>query len=310
MSVRTVRYAHTEMPGGWRGWVFERAEKSIAGSRAANMRIGVAEWAQLWPTIIEQGFARSGENLIKVSARGQVARISVSSGAGSLNLICKQSHARGLAGRLASLLFVSRAWQNFVWGNRLLDAGVNTALPLMVMHRRRRGLWRESLLVTEAVVGAVDLDRACQVELRRLGGPELYRAKAELIRSLVQLLAGVQKLRLYHRDMKAPNVLVTGLSEGQHALQAVLVDLDGLRKRGKRAGRHTWQPVMRLNASLLDQAAVTRTDRLRFLKLMLWSIGQPPAAARGYWRMLELWSARFLSKQRAGARGKLSGYGR
>ena len=35
-----------------------------------------------------------------------------------------------------------------------------------------------------------------------------------------------------------------------------------------------------------------------------------PAAAKGYWRMLELWSARFLSKQRAGARGKLSGYGR
>ena len=310
MSFRTARYASMKMPGGWRGQVFERAEKPLAGSRAAAMRLSPSAWAELWPTIIEQGFARGGEKVIKVSAGGQVARMRASFGAGSIDLICKQNRARGIAGRLSSALFVSRAWRNFVWGNRLLDAGVSTALPLLVMHRRRSGIWRESLLITEAVAGAVDLDRACQVELRRLRGPVLYRAKAELTRSLVHLLAGLQRLGLYHRDMKAPNVLVTGLADGEQPVRAVLVDLDGLRRRGRRAGKHTWQAVMRLNASLLDHRIITRTDRLRFLQLVLWTIGQPPAAAKGYWHMLEVWSARFLRKQRAGAKGKLSGYAR
>jgi len=176
------------------------------------------------------------------------------------------------------------------------------------MHRRRRGIRRESLLVTEAIIGAVDLDRACQVELRRLSGARLYFAKAELTRSLVKLVAGLQALGLYHRDLKAPNVLVTGLAKEDRPVDAVLVDLDGLRQRGGLAGKRIWQPAMRLNASLSEHAVITRTDRMRFLQLHLRTMGQPISAAPGYWRMLEVWSRRFLAKQQSARRSKLSAY--
>ncbi|UCG33996.1 MAG: hypothetical protein JSU68_05030, partial [Phycisphaerales bacterium] len=235
-------------------------------------------------------------------------RIRIPFKAGPLDLIRKQSRARGLIGRLVSVLRTSRARMNFVRGNQLLDANVGTAVPLAVMNRRRAGIWRESLLITEAVQDAVDLDRACQVELRRLSGAALYQAKAQLIRSLVQMLAGVLSLGMYHRDMKAPNILVTGLSTDNQPVGAVLVDLDGLRRGGPRSLKRVWQPVMRLNASLQDHPVITRTDRLRFLQTVLWTVGHQRSAAKGYWHMLDAWTAQFLRKQRSASRGKLSAY--
>jgi hypothetical protein len=308
MSVATIRYAAVEMPDGWNGRVYERAGRAVAGSRAAAMAITAREWRDHWPRIVEQGFTDGAEHVIKTSAGGQVARIRIPFRAGPLDLICKQSRASGLIGRLASVVRTSPARMNFVRGNRLLDANVATAVPLAIMHRRRAGIWRETLLITEAVQGAVDLDRACQVELRRLSGAALYRAKAQLIRSLVQMLAGVLSLGLYHRDMKAPNILVTGLADSNQPVGAVLVDLDGLRRGGRRSLKRVWQPVMRLNASLQDHPVVTRTDRLRVLQLVLWTVGQQPSAAKGYWRMLDAWTAQFLRRQRSSSRGKLSGY--
>jgi hypothetical protein len=296
------------MPDGWRGRVFVAAAGRIAGSRAAGMQLKTSDWVELWPTIMERGFARGGENVIKYSAGGQVSRIVVPLGGKSIGLICKRSFPRGPIGKLASLLFTSRAWRSFQQARRLLEAGLNTALPLLVMHRRRTGIWRESLLVTEAVAGAVDLDRACQVELRRISGTRLYFAKAELTRSLVKLAAGLHALGLYHRDFKAPNLLVAGLTAEEQPLGVVLVDLDGLRKRGGLVGKQVWQPVMRLSASLAEHAIITRTDRMRFLQLYLRTMGLPISAAPGYWRMLEAWSRRFLKKQQATRRGKLGAY--
>ena len=308
MSSPTIRYAAVEMPGGWRGRVYETAGRPIAGSLATAMEITVREWRDHWPRIMELGFSADAESVIKTSPGGQVARVRIPFQAGPLDLICKQSRPRGLIGRLASVLRASRARMNFVRGNQLLDANVGTAVPLAVMHRRRAGIWRESLLITEAVQGAVDLDRACQVELWRLGGAALYRVKAQLIRSLAQMLAGVLSLGLYHRDMKAPNILVTGLMDDNQPVGAVLVDLDGLRRGGPKSLKRVWQPVMRLNASLQDHPVVTRTDRLRFLQLVLWTVGQQPSTAKGYWRMLDAWTAQFLRRQRSASRGKLSAY--
>jgi hypothetical protein len=81
-----------------------------------------------------------------------------------------------------------------------------------------------------------------------------------------------------HRDLKAPNVLMTGADP--LTAEPVLIDLVGVE-----AGRPVPEAVRvrdlaRLNASFLDSPLVSRADRLRFLRAyLLWGL-----RGRGDWK--------------------------
>lgn len=305
MNFQVARYVRVQFPGQWRGWAFVGTNRPIAGSRAAAMQLTRDDWNKAWQFISAQGAATDRRNVLKTSPDKTVLRLDLVLPGGTLEVICKRTHPRGLLARLISRLRTPKEWTSFERGNRLIDAGLRTPLPLAVLRRRSGILGRQVLLVTEAVTGAVDLDRAATVELARLGGAELHRTKRRLAQSIVELLAGLQQLRLYHRDMKATNVLIAGLAKQGAPVRAVLVDLDALRRQGRLSRKHIWQPVMRLNASLARHPVVTRTDRLRFLGGFLRAIGRPPAAAKGYWRILEVWSGRYLRRQRRRTKRKI-----
>jgi len=79
-----------------------------------------------------------------------------------------------------------------------------------------------------------------------------------------------------HRDLKAPNILVTG------EVRPVLVDLDGLARRGCVTDRRRAKDLMRLSVSLDEWGVARATDRLRFLRTYLAAPGCPgPMTTRG-----------------------------
>jgi hypothetical protein len=95
--------------------------------------------------------------------------------------------------------------------------------------------------------------------------------------------------RLSHRDLKAANLLVGGVSSlalgGETPVW--LIDLVGVRRPMKLRRPRRVQNLARLNTSFLNHPALTRSDRLRFLRVYLrWGL-RGRVGWKRWWRQIE-----------------------
>ncbi len=156
------------------------------------------------------------------------------------------------------------------WGTRLLLRCLPTPRPLAVWHRYRHGLPHEGYLLTEKVADALDL-RSFVDHLHTLPAAECRTRLRRLIDQTAHLLALLHQRRLSHRDLKAANLLVGDVSllDAESAVSLQLIDLVGVRRLLKLRRSRRVRNLARLNASFLDHRGVTRSDRLRFLRIYL-----------------------------------------
>lgn len=157
-----------------------------------------------------------------------------------------------------------RSWRN---GQRMLDRTLTTARPLAVLHRRRCGLYHEGYLITEKVPHACDL-AAYVRSLHEKSEDERRTLLRVRIDQLARLIREVHRRSLAHRDLKASNILVnTSLPDDESPF--VLIDLVGMSRHRVVDEAKRAQNLARLNASFLAQPLVSRSDRLRFLRVYL-----------------------------------------
>lgn len=162
----------------------------------------------------------------------------------------------------------SPALRSWVWGQGLRERQLPTARPLAVFHRRRHGLWYEGYLLTEKITDAVDLHGFLE-ELAKFDaatGRSLLRQHTD---RLAQLIRRFHQCRLSHRDLKAANVLCPHPGGALSGPPCWFIDLVGVHGHGRLSRHRRAQNLARLNASFLHDAALTRTDRLRFLRVYL-----------------------------------------
>jgi hypothetical protein len=190
-------------------------------------------------------------------------------------------------------------------GHALLHRDLPTARPLIVLERRCGPLVLDSLLVTEALPEAVDLETFLKREAGQHSAGDWYRLKRDLCRVLARNLRRLGERGFEHRDCKASNVLVVP----RPRLALLWIDMDGL--------RHTpgcqptpLRPLVRLHVSLHNMPGLTRTDRVRFLKLYFARYGQPADAWRRLWPALVCACNEKVSVKEARRRWKLEHYGR
>src|SRR5262249_46471995 len=153
-------------------------------------------------------------------------------------------------------------------GHGLLDRWLPTARPLLVAHRHRFGTDFEGYLLTEKLPDAADLHRW-------LADHPGAGERRDLIDRLGRLVRDLHHRGLSHRDLKAANVLVSPSppsplpQRGEGGNGVWLIDLVGVTAPARLSVRRRVQNLARLNASFLGSAAVSRTDRLRFLRSYL-----------------------------------------
>lgn len=188
-----------------------------------------------------------------------------------------------VTGRDPWLALVRRpaALRSWVFGHGLRERLLPTPRPLAVLHRRRHGLLHEGYLLIEKVPDAVELGRYV-AELADRGPAERRALLRRLVESAARLVRDLHRRQLSHRDLKSANILV------ERSSQALwLIDLVGVRRHRSLSQARRIQNLARLSASFQDAALLSRSDKLRFLRVYLeWGL-RSKAGWKGWWREVE-----------------------
>lgn len=298
-------FARLRLGGGWSATVIRSSKHVNDDSRASRLCFDERWWAQQLASPLRWFEPAAGESC-KNSHSASVRRAVLEHPDEPLPVILKRPLARNVRRVASRLLSTSRSRRAWCVAYALLNRDVPTARPLAVLERRAGPFVLDSVLVTEALPGAIDLEAYLRREHERRG----RRGWAALKRGLAPLLAAhVRRLAergFAHRDCKASNVLVRDAGE----LRLLWIDLDGVRRVGRVSTQAEHQALARLHVSLLSLPGLTRTDRVRFLKAYLARFGAPTTAWREAWAQTGEIVRRKLANRARRRAWKLANYGR
>ncbi len=164
------------------------------------------------------------------------------------------------------------AMRSYVFGHGLRLRGVPTPRPLAVWHR-----WGRGYLLTEKVPQAVHL----RAFVEQYGGEAIRRRL--VIEELARYVRQMHDMGLSHRDLKAANILISPTDHvvSERGLREIdstttvrrdrvwFVDLVGVHRQSKVSRLRRVRDLARLHLSFLEHPLVSRTDRLRFLRIYL-----------------------------------------
>lgn len=298
-------FARFRLPGGWRVWAVVRCKHPSAESHVSQLELDEPWWRARLADPLRR-LAGPGAGSCKDSHSAQVGRATLSHPAGGIDVIVKRPRPRNAWRRLVQLLPPSRSRRGWRAGHALLHRDVPTARPLAALERRLGPLVLDSLLLTEAVPGGVDLETLLRREHAARSPRDWARLKRELTPLLVAHVRRMQERGFEHRDCKASNILVVR----QPRPMLLWIDMDGVRRAGWRARAGRLRALVRLHVSLLGVPGLGRTDRARFLRGYCARFGARPDAWRALWRRLEPRSAAKVRAKAARTRWKLARYGR
>lgn len=225
-------------------------------------------------------FDRPDTHIHKNSKTSTVGSFLIPMQTGTLPVILKRVNVRAWHEPLKNLFRKSAVVRSWVNGHTLRDRGLPTPRPLAVFHRYRNGLPTEGYLLTELVPNATPVDAIERTEALRLA----------------RVLRLMHDRGISHRDLKAANIL---LANGR---EPVLIDLVGARTLASVSVHRRAKELARLNSSFLSNAAVTRTERLRFLRAYLAAGHAIGVGWKSWWKLVSRATAEKVARNRRSGR--------
>ncbi len=146
-----------------------------------------------------------------------------------------------------------RAWHSWTVAHALKEAAVRTPEPLFVYVRRRRGIIRDSFLIS----AAIHPHQTLRAHLRSQASTNLLE---DAVGNLASSLARMHEAGILHRDLTTGNFLVD--DKGQVAI----VDLNRARLRRRLTSRQCLADLARLSFASRDSGLGERL-RNRFFQV-------------------------------------------
>lgn len=144
-------------------------------------------------------------------------------------VVVKRFHYRFLLRRLGFRFFQSPAVRSLKGALLLRQRGFHTPVPLAVFEFRN---WKDlgtSYYIAEEVRDSYSLRDFWRSALPTLARGDRLAVTRSTLRELAQLLGSLHSMGIYHRDLKASNILVQGWE--RDGRRFFLVDLDGVWER-------------------------------------------------------------------------------
>lgn len=299
-------FARIRLPGGWRGMAFVQSKRRVGVSQSSGLVFERAWWKRVLADPL-RFFAGTAASACKVSHSGVVARAVLPLDDGrEVPVIVKRPVARNWRRAVRQALPPSRCMRGWRTGHALLHREIPAARPLAVLERRIGPIVLDGILITEALPGALDLEAHLKREYAVRAPGEWLRHKQELCGLLVREMRRLAERGFVHRDCKAQNVLI----RTEPTLHLFWIDMDGIRRAGRKAPRDAMRAILRLHVSLIGLPGLTRTDRVRFLKSYLARFGSPPGDWKRVWRELASATRHKVRAKEARRAWKIENYGR
>jgi tRNA A-37 threonylcarbamoyl transferase component Bud32 len=242
-------------------------------------------------------FARDDARWLKKSNSSSVIEIDMPTDGTMKRIVYKRFRVVARSDPWVAIVRRSPALRCWVYGHGLRERSIPTPRPLAMFHRVHRGLPYEGYLLMEKVERALDLHGRMS-QLESLPEAEGNRSRRRLIEQTAHLIRELHDRQLSHRDLKASNLLVQDddLGGGMYFIDLVGVRRHRLLSLGRRA-----QNLGRLHASFCRSKLLTRTDKLRFLRVYLrWGL-EGAVGWKEWWRTIdEATRAKIARNRRSG----------
>ena len=171
--------------------------------------------------------------VVKDSRTSKVAFVDRPEGA----FVAKRFNAKGRFPGWRNVLRTSPALRSWYNGHALLDRGLPTPRPWLVVQRRAAGR-ADGYLLAECIADGVELQECVRATT--------HSALSDLIDAAGRLVRTMHERGVNHRDLKAANVLVSPAG-------CSLIDLVGVRVGSSVSRARRVQNLARLNASFLGE---------------------------------------------------------
>ena len=195
----------------------------------------------------------------RLYSHGRVAHFSYLPAGAPARVFVRHARRGGLIGAVLGGLYtaVERPLQELRAATAARQAGVAVPEPLAVRATRVGGLFHRFTVITREIENAQDLLTFATGTTGR---------KREVLDRVADEMRRLHESGVYHADLTMKNILLSGTS-------VYIIDLDKARLVDHRDGRLDMTNLARLNRSVVKllgtRGAVTRTDKLRFLRRYL-----------------------------------------
>ncbi|MEK6644328.1 MAG: lipopolysaccharide kinase InaA family protein [Planctomycetota bacterium] len=308
--VRNTRYfAQIKPAAGWRGHVLLACKHPSAAAAASKLEYTKKQWKE-WLAEPLSLVDPARHKMLKDSHTATVCEITLPTDP-PVKVIAKRPLARNAWKKLTQLFGPSRNQRAWHIANMLRNRDLPTAQPMALIERRLfRGVLLDSLLLTEFIPNAVDLETFLTRDIAALKGDRQRAVKDRLIQSVVRTVKMFHDRGFAHRDFKAPNLMVSWTPPFDGEPSLTFIDMDGITHTRRTSESQQLRAIVRLCASLLNSSACTSTDKLRFLKSYLNGPGRTSTAWKASWRTIHQHVCEKLADKDLRRRWKLAHYGR
>jgi tRNA A-37 threonylcarbamoyl transferase component Bud32 len=240
-----------------------------------------------------QAFSAPGRRMIKNSNTTSSCILPIMIAGDTAGIFIKRFNYQSALYALKYLVRTSRGQRAWKAAHALLARGVPTPEPVAYGEKRRRRMLRESFFVTRALAHAIPVSALFPGAGRRArdGRPV---DRADLVRRAARLVRTMHERGIWHRDLKAGNILAEPMPGG--GMQLYLADLDGIRVKDTVRRAERIRDLARLNRSLITSPALSARDRHCFLQCYLGAANRGDATLRAYWEEIRKETAKKLAK--------------
>ena len=231
----------------------------------------------------DHAFSAPGSITIKDSNTTSSCTAPVTLGGENVALHIKRYNYQNCVYALKNCFRCSRGKRTWKTAQGLFTRKVATPLPISFAERRKGRLLLTSYFIARTIDHALPLSTVLH-EGRAAPFPRNYSGKNMLLFKVAHLVREMHARGIWHRDLKASNILVQQkVPDGE---KLYLVDLDSVRIKKRLDRKEKIRDLARLNASLVSTATVSMTDRLRFLQYYLKTRRPRDRNIQDYWKAI------------------------